>query len=136
MEEIQYTTRNSFCKGAGVKLKNFRKESAPAVLMTLKNSFIYDTISQIMHKLVPAGIPQYLIKYHEFNMFKVFVPVTLSSLRVLGLQDLEYGFVLWLGACGISTFGFLLENLWFKFRSFLRNCLGLWILLTFLNNNY
>jgi len=134
MEDIQYTTRNSFCQGAGIKLKNFKKEATLSVLFTLRNSFLYDTINNIMEKTVPAGIPQYLIKYHEFNMFKVFVPSASSPVRVLTIQDLEYGFVIWLGACGISIIGFLLEVMLFNVEVCFKNFMGLWIVITIFRN--
>ena len=134
MEEIQYTTRNSFCKGAAAKLKNFKKEAMASVLFTYKHSYLYDIFNQVMDKIVPAGIPQYLIKYHEFNMFKVFVPAEPSPVRVLTVQDLEYGFVLWLGACGISSTGFLLELIWFYVVVQFRNFIGLWMLISIIKH--
>ena len=135
MEDIQYTTRNSFCKGAAVKLKNFKKEATLSVLLTFTNSFLYDTLNELMDKIVPAGIPQYLIKYHEFNMFKVFVPADLSPVRILTIQDLEYGFVIWLGACGISFVGFLMEFLFIYSILLIKNLIGLWILLKSINSD-
>jgi hypothetical protein len=130
MDDTQYRARNYYCKGSGIKLKNFKKEAKQSVLYTVMNSFLYDTFRHIMDKLVPAGIPQYLVKYHEYNMFKEFHPSTSSTVRVLSVQDLEHGFVLWLGACVISTIGFLIELLRFYGVICLKNMIGLWMLIT------
>ena len=129
LEDIQYNIFNSICKGAAFKLRNFKRDAAISALFTKRNSFIYDILNQVLEKIIPAGIPQYLVKYHESNMYKEYVPIVDNSPRVLTVDDLEYGFVLWLGACGISVVGFLLEFIWFKLRKVLRIMIGLWLFL-------
>jgi hypothetical protein len=115
-----------------VKLKNFKGDGRLPVLYTVRNSFLYKKLNQILEKLIPMGIPQYLVKYHEANMFGTFIASGLNGPTVLTVEDLTYGFVLWLGACGVSTVAFLMENLWFRVTRVLWNFVNLWIILTFL----
>lgn len=128
LEDIQYSILNSICNGAAAKLKNFKLDAQISVLYTKRNSFIYKTLSQLMDKIVPAGIPQYLIKYHEDVVYKPFVPKIGNEPRILNISDLEYGFVLWLAACGVSFIGFLLERVWLFGGIYIRNLLGLSLL--------
>lgn len=132
LEYVQYVMLNSICKGAAIQLKNFRTNSQLSVLFTIKNSFLYQILNQMLEKIVPAGIPQYLVEFHEFNLYGKFVPSIVNGPTVLTVEDLAHGFVLWLGACGVSCVGFLLELIWFYVVIYVRHLLGLLILLTFL----
>jgi len=123
---------NSICKGAAVKLKNFKEDGNIPVLYTVRNSFLYKTLNEVLKKIIPAGIPQYLIKYHEANLFGTFIPFIENSPRVLTIEDLAHGFVLWLGACGVSFIAFLFEILWFRVIVWMKNLVGLWSLMRIL----
>ena len=132
MEYIQYVSLNSICKGAAVKLKNFQGDGQLSVLFTVRNSFLYKTLNEILEKLIPAGIPQYLIKYHEVNLYGSFVPTVVGGPNVLTIEDLTYGFVLWLGACGVSVAAFLIEILCLFVTIWLKKFIRLWTLQKFL----
>ena len=129
IEGIQFTAFNSFCQGSAHKLDNFHKSLDILVLFTNRNSFIYEILNEVLDKTIPTGIPQYLIKYHESVIFKNYEPVLNNSPKVLTLDDLWFGFILWLGACGISTFGFLMEHFRVWVTKHLNNLIGLWMLL-------
>ena len=132
LEYVQYVMLNSVCKGAAVQLKNFRSNSQLSVLYTGKNSFIYNTLNELLEKVVPAGIPQYLVNYHEANLYGKYESFVRYGPTVLTYEDLAHGFMVWLGACGVSFIGFLLELIWFHAVEYFRKLLGLWILVTFL----
>jgi len=61
--------------------------------------------------LIPSGIPQYLPEFHENLYFKKYHDSSLNMPRILRVNDLAFGFILWLIACGISTAGFVAELL-------------------------
>ena len=132
LENVQFVTLNSICKGAAVKLKNFKGDGEVPVLYTLSNSFLYKTLNQILEKMIPAGIPQYLVKFHESNLFGTFVASVASGPSVLTIEDLAHGFVLWLGACGVSFIAFFLELMWFRLIIWFGKFIRLWKLLKFL----
>ncbi|KAL7011987.1 hypothetical protein ACKWTF_014551 [Chironomus riparius] len=113
-------------------MKNFEREAQISVLYTVRNSLIFEILNKLMERIVPAGIPQYLNKYHESNVYRTFYPIIDIDPKVLTLQNLEYGFVLWIGSCGISAIGFLMEHLWLKGRRVCRSIIGLWMLMSIL----
>lgn len=122
----------SMCKASSVWLKHFKKEIHSSVLLTKRNSFLYLKLIEITEKLVPAGIFQYLFKFHESNLYKQFKADESNSPKVLSFDDLAHGFVLWIGACGASTTGFVLEFLVFYIKMLIKNLCGLWMLMTLL----
>jgi hypothetical protein len=132
LEEIQFASMNSICQGSAFRLKGFWMNPVLTTLTTPRNSFIYDVLNEVLEKLVPAGIPQYLDRFHIESLFKNYNPFIDSSPKVLKVADLSFGFVLWLTACGVSTCGFLAEKLMFRTRKHLRTLIGLWMVWTIL----
>jgi len=132
IEDIQYALYDSLCKGSAVRLKNFIGSSFTVAVYTTHRSFIYKHLNLILEKLIPAGIPQHLYELHKFMLFKKYEPIMDSGPKVLTIDDLSFGFVLWLGACGISVAGFVLEMLMFQLRKVLRTFIGLWGILRIL----
>jgi len=132
MEDIQYSTFNTICRGSALKLKRFRKDTTITALLTYKNSFIYEFLDNLLQKTIPFGIPQHLMSFHYFMLFKYYEVLNVKDPKVLTIDDLSFGFVLWLIACGISVIGFFMELLSFKLRKVLRNFIGLWMLLSIL----
>lgn len=82
IEDIQYKSLNSFCDGAAVRLKNFHKNAGISSFLTKRNSFIHDVLDDVLDKTIPAGIPQYLLKYHFDIVFKEFDPATDNEPKV------------------------------------------------------
>jgi hypothetical protein len=132
MEDIQYSTFNSICHGSAMRLKGFREDTTITALLTYKNSFIYEILNEILQKTIPFGIPQYLMNFHYLTLFKHYEVSSDKNPKVLTIDDLSFGFVLWLGACGISLIGFLYEWLKFKLRKLVRILIGLWFILAVL----
>lgn len=66
-----------------------------------------------MRKLIPFGIPQYF--YHYFLSME-FKPIDAPPEEpwVFDVEDLKFGFVIWLVSISIAVFGFLMEILWFN----------------------
>jgi hypothetical protein len=116
---------NSLCKGAAVELKNFKGSTSPAAVYTTHSSFIYRHLNSILEKIIPAGIPHYLYDYYSLMLFKKFQPFVDKSPRILTVNDLSFGFVLWLCACSVSTAAFLMETVSFKIRKLVHELFGL-----------
>lgn len=132
MEEIQFAALNSLCQGSAFKLKDFWMNPTLTALTTPRNSFIYGILNEILRQLVPAGIPQHLEELHTELLFKAFKPFVDKSPMTLKIADLSFGFIFWLCACGISTFGFLTELISFRFWKHMSDFIGLLTLLTIL----
>lgn len=80
----------------------------PAALNMNTNSILHKIFSKVMDRIISAGIPQYLeskadLFFGTYQEFKKKIP------KVLSLDDLSFGFILWMYACAISIFGFLIE---------------------------
>ncbi|KAL7011992.1 hypothetical protein ACKWTF_014556 [Chironomus riparius] len=132
-EDIQYSAFNSFCQGSAAKLKNFQKDVMLSSFLTHKNSFIHEVLNEVLEKTIPAGIPQHLIEYHTSLIYKKYEPFVDSEPKVLTVNDLAFGFVLWLGSCGIAIFGFVYEILRFKLNKLMKALAGLWMLSKFMD---
>ena len=132
MEDVQFSTFNALCRGSGIKVKNFRTDTTLTALLMQRNSFISELINDILEKTIPFGIPQYLMDSHHSMLFKHYEKKIVKDPKVLKVDDLSFGFVLWLGACGISFCGFILEIVMFKVRKWMRTVVGIWMVLRIL----
>ncbi|XP_070508928.1 uncharacterized protein [Chironomus tepperi] len=132
-EDIQYSSLNSFCQGSAIKLKKFRNDVVLSSFLTYRNSFIYDILKEILEKIIPAGIPQYLVEYHMEQVYKKYEPIENNEPKVLTVDDLTFGFVVWLGSCGIAVLGFIYEILRFNVNKVVNGFAGLWMLSRFLD---
>lgn len=98
---------------------------------TYPNNFAFKLIDDTMSRLVEAGIPQFHFNYlMNFDLRSLLVPSWEPS--VFNLSDLEFGFVTWLIACGISIGVFTAELVWhfvsFKLRQMLNGMIFLIVL--------
>lgn len=72
-------------------------------------AFYFRMFYEIIDKLIPTGVMDYLIKEHytkkwRFQKFK-------KEPKVLNVDNLGFGFNIWLGFCMISLIGFMAELL-------------------------
>lgn len=135
IEDRQFAHFKSVCRGSAIKLKGLHPNPSLAAIVTDANSFLHKVFVQIMDKLIPAGIPQHLYNYHESMMFKPYEPDNSKKPKVLSIDDLFFGFILWICACGISSFAFFMEILCNKLSLLFRNCLSVLIILLFLRDH-
>jgi hypothetical protein len=103
-----------------------------------KNCLLYDLLLNVMERTVTAGIPQYFRSYNfEMNWnFKSNRKLAEDNRRILSLNDLEYGYVLWLIACGISTTVFLIELLGSKLKKIKENLSDVFRFLKMINTRF
>lgn len=93
-----------------------------------QNNHVYWLMEETMRKIIPAGIPQYIRKF-VYNFFVKHAENPKRKIpKVLKLDDLKVGFILWLVACFVSFFVFLLELIWIHGKS----AIGLFFILKFL----
>jgi hypothetical protein len=79
------------------------------VLVFKRYSFYSDVIINDVERLTDTGIMSYLIKNHR-KSYTQFLQ-TESEPTVLNIEDLAFGFNIWLGFCGTSLAAFLAEML-------------------------
>lgn len=109
---------SSICDGSLTCVKNFHMNAIPGAFGMHRNSILYPIFEDVMRKLIPSGIPQYLPDFHSFLLHGKFVNLDENEPKVLSYDDLSFGFVLWLFACGVSIIGFFIEFLVGKFWNF------------------
>ena len=95
----------------------------------VKNSFLYPIFDEVMRKLIPSGIPQYLPAFHSQLLYGTFIESGEHLPKILTLDDLAFGFIMWMIACGISVASFVGEMLRHKTVKMMKNYLGLALLL-------
>lgn len=79
-----------------------------------------------MQRFIPMGIIQHMYEFYLWMNLRQIVEVEKSNLKILSLDDLAFGFNIWLGTCGISGVSFLIEIVYFKIREYfsihVKNC--------------
>ncbi|KAG5668298.1 hypothetical protein PVAND_016245 [Polypedilum vanderplanki] len=71
--------------------------------------YLYDSIESTIQWLLQAGIPQFWYELNHWHIYKrIYIPSSPPK-DVLTLNDLNYGFNIWLIACAISIFQFFIE---------------------------
>lgn len=76
-----------------------------------KGSFLFPLLNDVVEKIIPAGIPQFLKKFHVCMRCLRKPPEDPSGPSVLSMDDLEFGFIICLVASAISSIFFVIEFL-------------------------
>ena len=83
---------------------------------TYSHNFIFRLMDATISRIVEAGIPQYHFSYlMDFELKPLLDDPKEPS--IFSISDLEFGFVTWLIACGISIGAFLGELLWYLIKN-------------------
>lgn len=77
-----------------------------------------------MRSLTQGGIPQYFLKYIQKVVLKE-LPADEQQPKKFSIEDLKFGFMIFLGCCGVSLVVFMIELAVF----YVKNFVGLIILL-------
>lgn len=77
-------------------------------IATMRNNFIYKATEETMSALVENGIPQYFLKFIQKVILKE-KPADPNEPKNFSVEDLEFGFVIFLLSCAASSVIFLLE---------------------------
>lgn len=95
--------------------------------------FLYSAVDETLQKIIPTGIVSHLLDYHKWVLYRDGIDFSdVSEPKVLTLNDLSFGFVMWLIACGLSACGYLFEIFVFKMRKRLRVVIGIFLFLNVL----
>jgi hypothetical protein len=91
--------------------------SATIGFIMFKNHFTSNLISTVSGQLIDAGILQHSYAFANWMLWRPNYKKELSiEPQVLKINDLSFGFYIWLVACGVCVVGYLLEILKFKMR--------------------
>lgn len=75
-----------------------------------KNHFLFEALEEVLQLSIPFGIPQH--NHEKFDKpFEIEISATNNEPKILTIEDLSFGYVLWLIACAVSISGFLIEIL-------------------------
>lgn len=105
----------------------------PMGIEVKQNTHAFDILEETLQLIIPFGIPQHSVNIHKWKWLYKFDPEQKQP-QVFSLESLSFGFVLWLGACGMSFLWFLFEflQLWLKKQS--KILIGLILFLLLLNS--
>ncbi|KAG5666813.1 hypothetical protein PVAND_014823 [Polypedilum vanderplanki] len=105
------------------------KFSMLLVLEMSNNDILFSHLDYVMQNFVSNGIAKHLVDYAMWFLSRPYDVEIEDTRRILSMNDLEFGFVIWLVACFVAFLAFIYEifNLFFKrkFRNILRNIFGL-----------
>jgi hypothetical protein len=76
--------------------------------------YLYSYIANVTQRLVEAGIVQSWYDFYQFVNFRVVLDPVDTNPKVLTLEKLSFGFIIFLGACGVAVAVFICEIVWFR----------------------
>lgn len=82
-------------------------------------------IAKNVERLVSFGILQHRFDYHKWLLLERWEQDIDGDPQVLTVDSLEFGFVIWLSACGICCLQFSVELISLTMRRYLRTLIGL-----------
>jgi len=83
-------------------------------------------MQDVISRLIPSGIPQHLLKYYEWSRFRENLSQNIKIPKVLKFEDLEFGFILWIGSCAFTIVAFACEIVFSKLLYFLKVIIGIY----------
>ncbi len=104
----------------------------PVDFVVTRNHFSFELIQEVAKLTIPFGIPQWLNKNNLHFLYGSIFDNREFGPSVLTVEDLDFGFFIWLAACGISSLTFIVEIFTLLYR-LLRRKIGevlaiIWIL--------
>ena len=86
------------------------------------NNFMYSLCEDVMRKLIPMGIIKHLLQlYEELDFRKSLTKVP----KVMTIESLSFGIILWLLTCAVSIVCFIVELLYISLKKVVRFVIGL-----------
>jgi hypothetical protein len=86
-------------------------------LSLYKNNFISYTTIKTLKRLIEAGIPQRSYKFLLVDLLDPQIPPEDKSPKVFSLDDLSFGFIIWLYTCAVAGCVFVAELVFYFFFS-------------------
>jgi hypothetical protein len=120
---MQMKLINSVLNANLVPMKREKFITYPVSIGTVNSNFLTQFVKETFSRLLQNGIVQHFLEQEE-NIYTRNVKEP-SKPKVFTLEDLAFGFEIWLISCGISTFVFVVEI----FVFWVRSCIGILCLL-------
>ncbi|KAL7015538.1 hypothetical protein ACKWTF_016505 [Chironomus riparius] len=92
------------------RLTDLAVETTQSGFLMAKNNFFFQVIDTVLQKFLQAGIIDFLITERIQPGMQLAV---VKEPLMLTINDLNFGFIIWLGFCGASILGFFVEILFF-----------------------
>jgi hypothetical protein len=107
-------------------------------ISTAKNHFMFHLMNDVLDQLISGGIPQHLNEFHKsmqlWRLKRKYIR-EVDDQKSFTIDDLSYGFWIWLIASGISTAIFLVnvsKGIWGILKFKMEKFIGLFLVLNFL----
>lgn len=91
------------------RLKDFTFFVGFATFVMFQSAFYFRMIEQTSNRLIDTGVMKHLVE--EIAKGKLGIKCPKDSPKILTIQDLAFGFNIWIGFCAISLLSFILETL-------------------------
>ena len=118
----------------GIQLKEILFSNTAGISMRM-STFLFHLTEEVVGDLITAGIPQHLRKLYEEILYPP-VYEELAGPQVLRIEDLRYGFIIWLISCALAVVGFLnelfIKHFLKKVKFWMQEVLGLYLLMKLL----
>lgn len=93
-------------------LPNFVISSSNDAFRFLENSFYFRMFDKLIHDFIPTGIMNHLVEKHFIKSWK-YEKIEYEP-YILSIEDLAFGFNIWLCFCLISIIAFIAEHIYAK----------------------
>jgi hypothetical protein len=108
----------------------------PVPLFLEANSPFHDVVDKAIQWMLNGGIMQYFLNLQIESIIVEKISESLDAPKILNFEDLSYGFVFWLGSCGLSTIFLLLEILKYTIEKNTPKLIGGMVLLMFITRRH
>ncbi|KAG5672996.1 hypothetical protein PVAND_003077 [Polypedilum vanderplanki] len=105
-------------------MKN-EKITKPTAYKALSNNIFLLHLNYFLDQLIPTGIVNHLLDYGMWYLNRPRDPEIIDPRKILSMNDLEFGFVIWLMACFLSFLAFLYEIISLNFKRKFKMLIGL-----------
>lgn len=107
--------------------------SPPEGICVNRNNFAAALNQKVMNRLITGGVPQFLYKFTvEFELRSV--PDPPRGPKVFTVEDLKFGFMIWLATISVSVAAFFLELIYYYLVKIIRETFGIFSFLRILRN--
>lgn len=83
----------------------------------LQNHFLFAATEEVVQRLIPMGIIQHSYEFHNWICLRPIVEPDENDPIVLTMDELEFGFIMWLAVCGLAVVGFIVEIIAFRLQN-------------------
>ncbi|KAL7012205.1 hypothetical protein ACKWTF_014687 [Chironomus riparius] len=86
----------------------------------LKNNFLFKQTEEVVQRFIEMGIMQHLYEYHVWVCNRPVIAIDENKPKILTMDDLEFGFTIWIAVICASILGFLFEIVRFWIKKLIR----------------